>query len=153
MRPCSNAGSIDPGAGRGKRRPPPANVSSFDFDHWSELARRDPQAFFRCRERAIAAYIDAHPGSRERLAALQARIDELRAVAGTPAQALRGIFALLDEQLRALAREARELARENAHLRTAAAARASGAAGAGRAAPETAPPAAPKRVRRPPPHE
>jgi len=128
-------------------------VSSFDFDHWSELARRDPQAFFRCRERAIAAYIDAHPGSRERLAALQARIDELRAVAGTPAQALRGIFALLDEQLRALAREARELARENAHLRTAAAARASGAAGAGRAAPETAPPAAPKRVRRPPPHE
>ncbi|GAB4177169.1 MAG: hypothetical protein OHK0026_17580 [Rhodocyclaceae bacterium] len=88
---------------------PPDEPPPFDFESWTALARRDPQAFFRARERAIADFIDAHPGSRERLLALQARIDELRAVAGTPDAALRGILGLASEHLRALARQVRVL--------------------------------------------
>lgn len=74
----------------------------FDFDAWCELARTDPPAFFQARERAIAEFIDAHPHVRDKLLALQAQIDSLRASAGTPANALRGIIGMLDDHLHAL---------------------------------------------------
>lgn len=92
-------------------------MPSFDFDHWSDLARRDPPAFFRERERAIAAFIDAHPEARGPLTELQARIDALRAQAATPARALRGILGLLEDHLHALEGGQRRLAHEAARLR------------------------------------
>lgn len=76
--------------------------SHFDFDAWCDLARRDPPAFFRARQRAIAEFIDAHPHVREKLLILQAQIDGLRATAGTPALALQGIVGMLDDHLAAL---------------------------------------------------
>ncbi len=48
----------------------------FDFDHWLRLARRDPAAFERRRQAAIAAFLDdLPPARRSRLERLQWRID------------------------------------------------------------------------------
>lgn len=88
----------------------------FDFDHWCALARRDPAAFFRERERVIQEFIDAHPQQREQLRELQSQIDGMRAVAGTPAKSLQGLFGLLDDHLGALSGQLRELRTETARL-------------------------------------
>lgn len=74
----------------------------FDFDAWSELAKRDPQAYFRQRERVITEFIASHPGNQESLLALQARIDGMRAMAGSPQQAVRQIGVALADHLEAL---------------------------------------------------
>jgi hypothetical protein len=74
-------------------------VSSYDIEFWTDLARRDPEGFFRERERAIGEFISAHPDVREQLIALQTQVDTLRAMAGTPIAALRGIFGLMDVHL------------------------------------------------------
>lgn len=84
----------------------------FDFDAWCELARRDPPAFFRARQRAITEFIDAHPQVREKLLVLQAQIDSLRASAGTPALALQGIVGMLDDHLAALSGHLSQLREE-----------------------------------------
>ena len=84
----------------------------FDFDVLRELAQSDPPAYFRERERLIAEFIEAHPNSREQLIELQARIDGLRAVAGTPEIALRGLFSLLEDHLQALADRVSALRKE-----------------------------------------
>lgn len=74
----------------------------FDFDAWSELAKRDPQAYFRQRERVITEFIASHPGNQESLLALQARIDGMRAMAGSPQQAVRQIGIAMADHLEAL---------------------------------------------------
>lgn len=82
---------------------PGGKVSEFDFERWAELARRDPRAYYRARERAIRTFIDAHPAVQaERLLELQARIDGLRALAGNPGQATRELTDQLQEHLEAL---------------------------------------------------
>jgi hypothetical protein len=78
-------------------------VSDFDFDHWASLARRDPPAFFRARERAIMRFINAHPEPQAaRLREIQNHIDCLRAVCASPAQATRQLTAMLEDHLLAL---------------------------------------------------
>lgn len=85
----------------------------FDFDAWCELARSDPAAYFRERDRAIAEFIEAQPPhQRERLRALQDQIDGLRITSGTPARALAGIFGLMGDHLQALAGQVGELKQE-----------------------------------------
>jgi len=106
------------GSGAGLPAPVMTAVSPFDFEFWNNLARTDPQAFFRERERVIRQFIDdAHPEARDRLIDLQAQIDGMRAMAGTPQAALRGIFGLLDDCLGALGGQLAELRREADHLR------------------------------------
>lgn len=89
----------------------------FDFDAWTDLARRDPQAYFRQRERAILDFIERHVDSRETLFELQAHIDAMRAVAGSPQQALRGIVGMLEDRLEALALRLEALREETEALR------------------------------------
>lgn len=78
-------------------------MSDFDFDHWAGLARRDPPAYFRARERAIMGFIDAHPEAQAaRLREIQARIDCVRVVCANPSVATRQLTAMLEEHLLAL---------------------------------------------------
>jgi hypothetical protein len=78
-------------------------VADFDFDHWAELARRDPPAYFRARQRVVSRFIDNHPPAQaQRLREVQARIDCLRAMSAGPVQATRQLAALLEEHVEAL---------------------------------------------------
>ena len=74
----------------------------FDFDEWRRLAERNPRAYFRKRERVVAQFISRHPGHEAGLRMLQDRIDTLRATAGSPQLALRGIMQLLGDHVAAL---------------------------------------------------
>lgn len=91
-------------------------MSKFDFDAWRDLAARDPQAYFRERERTIAAFIAAHPDSAKDLQELQAHIDKVRALSGTPLNAARELARLLGQQLESLARQLDSLNRHAARL-------------------------------------
>ena len=75
----------------------------FDFDAWRDLAERDPAAYFRERERAISGFISERPESEHHLRDLQCRIDQVRAVSGSPAAAARELTRMLGERLEALA--------------------------------------------------
>jgi hypothetical protein len=60
----------------------------FDVDEWQRLAREDPSEFERRRQDAIDALIEQAPLElRERLRALQCRIDLERRRAKTPLEA------------------------------------------------------------------
>jgi len=60
----------------------------FDVDEWQRLAREDPREFERRRQAAIESLIgQAPPELRERLRALQCRIDLERRRAKTPLEA------------------------------------------------------------------
>lgn len=78
-------------------------MSRFDFDAWSDLAARDPAAYFRERERAISDFISERPESEQHLRDLQTHIDQVRAVSGTPAVAARELARMLGDRLEALA--------------------------------------------------
>ena len=92
-------------------------MSEVDFDHWCELARRQPEHFFRERERVIGRFIDAHPPAQaERLRELQSRIDDTRAVAGNPLRAAKLMLGLMEDNLEALQSRLLCLQRETDHL-------------------------------------
>lgn len=95
------------------------STSDFDFEYWRKLAIDDPQGYFRERERAIGAFIDAHPAAREKLLALQSQIDGLRATAGTPTRAVSGIASLMADHLNALSSHLTQLGQESVSLRKA----------------------------------
>lgn len=60
----------------------------FDFTHWSELAKNDPDAFEAQRSEVIEQAInEASPEKRQRLHGLQWRIDQVRQLARTPLSA------------------------------------------------------------------
>lgn len=99
-------------------------LDAFDLEAWRELADRDPSAYFVERERTIGAYIAANPQAADRLRRLQAQIDSVRAVAGTPLQALCGIAGMMSEQLDALTVQLRQLNEEADRLLSAPAQRA-----------------------------
>lgn len=92
-------------------------MDPFDFEAWRDLAQRDPHAFFLERERAIETFISSHPEAAGELRALQAQIDGMRAIAGSPMHALRGIASLLGDHLQALAGNLRQLREEADRLR------------------------------------
>lgn len=93
-------------------------MSSFDFDAWRNLAARDPAAYFRERERAVAAFIAERPDSEPSLRELQAQIDQVRAVSGSPAKAARELARMLGDRLDALAGHLRLLDRQAGQLQT-----------------------------------
>lgn len=91
-------------------------MSSFDFDAWRNLAARDPAEYFRARERALAAFIAERPESEQSLRELQAQIDQVRAVSGSPAKAARELARMLGDRLEALAGHLRLLDRQTGQL-------------------------------------
>lgn len=59
-----------------------------DFDDWSELAARDPEAFERRRSQVIEEFIQQAPESKQhRLRCLQWRVDRTRERASNPVSA------------------------------------------------------------------
>ncbi|HOB46175.1 MAG TPA: DUF3135 domain-containing protein [Zoogloea sp.] len=92
-------------------------MGGFDFDYWKDLAEKDPPAFFRARDEALRECIAMHPGQEGVLAELQARIDSIRVLSGTPLQASRELFGLMEEQLVLLGLKLKELQRETEGLR------------------------------------
>ena len=99
-------------------------MSDFDFDAWANLARRNPGAYFRARERYLARVIDSYPpGQAERMRQFQGQIDSLRANAGSPLRATREMMGMMSDRLEAmcarlvaLRRAANEMQHLQAHL-------------------------------------
>lgn len=78
-------------------------MAEFDFDHWCELASREPARYYRERERVISDFIDAHPAEEAlRLRELQAHVDATRALAGAPLKATRQLLGLMEDRLEAM---------------------------------------------------
>ncbi|WP_374244544.1 DUF3135 domain-containing protein [Zoogloea sp.] len=92
-------------------------MGDFDFDYWKDLAEHDPPGFFLARDRALRECIALNPRQEQALTELQARIDATRLVAGTPLQASRALFGLLEDQLMLLSAKLGELHRETDGLR------------------------------------
>lgn len=62
-----------------------ARPTEFDFDHWSELATRDPEGFEARRSEVIEAAIRRAPArTQTRLRRLQWKLDQIRRTSGTP---------------------------------------------------------------------
>jgi len=71
----------------------------FDVDEWQRLAREDPGEFERRRQAAIQSLIEQAPAElRERLLALQCRIDLERRRAKTPMEATVRLYAMMWER-------------------------------------------------------
>ncbi len=81
----------------------------FDFDAWRDLAAHDPPEYFRERERALSAFIAERPESEQGLRELQAQIDQVRALSGSPSQAARELAHMLGDRLEALAGHIQQL--------------------------------------------
>lgn len=92
-------------------------MSRFDFDAWHDLAARDPAEYFRERERTLSAFIAERPESAQTLRDLQSHIDQVRAVAGSPAKAARELTRMLSDRLEALAGHLRLLDEQTGALR------------------------------------
>lgn len=68
----------------------------FDFNHWAELARKDPEAFSRQRRMFIEAYIaNKSHLDQARLKAFQFRIDMERRRTSVPLKACLRISAMM----------------------------------------------------------
>lgn len=89
----------------------------FDFDHWRELAERDPAAFFAARKALLDGYIESAP---ERLTndlrTLQAAVDHYRAESGTPVVAVARLMGMIGDHLGALSGHMNELRAQSALL-------------------------------------
>ena len=71
-------------------------TAEMTFDHWSELARTDPEGFEARRREAIEEAIQqADVRNRDRLRRLQWRIDQERRLARTPLAACMRLSAMM----------------------------------------------------------
>jgi hypothetical protein len=77
-------------------------MKDFNFDWWKDLAERDPAAFYLARDRALKNIVAATPEHEQTLQALQDKVDQLRALSGSPAASAQNIAALLQEHLATL---------------------------------------------------
>lgn len=92
-------------------------MREFDFDAWSNLARRSPAAFFRARERVIDRMIERHPPAQAaRLRELQVQIDSVRALAGSPMKATLELTGMIEDRLEAMRARVRALQRSASEL-------------------------------------
>ena len=92
-------------------------MDGFDFDYWKNLAEQDPAGYFRARDEVLRECIAEHPGYLAGLAELQGHIDATRVLAGSPLQASRALFGLMEDQLHRLGAKLAELQRETGSLR------------------------------------
>ena len=78
-------------------------LSAINFDHWSEIAKTDPETFEAMRIEVINAFIDSAPlSSQPRLRGLQWQIDCLRARSSNPLSACIKISQMMWETLQQL---------------------------------------------------
>jgi hypothetical protein len=69
---------------------------AFDFDEWAQLADESPEAFEDRRQALLRSAIDsAAPDRRQRLQAMQWRLDQVRRRAGTPLAASLALYAMM----------------------------------------------------------
>ena len=74
----------------------------FDFDHWKQLAKADPQAFESSRKAAIENELDwDHVSNRRELEGLQFRLDMTRRRARTPLEACQNLSRIMLEYFHA----------------------------------------------------
>lgn len=92
------------------------SLSSFDFDSWRDLAERDPNAFFRERDRLLQNFIAERPENASDLRSLQSHIDQVRALTGNPDAATRELTRMLAERLEVLTEHLSELNAQTKHL-------------------------------------
>ena len=86
-------------------------LSNIDFDHWSEIARTDPETFEAMRTEIINDCIDNAPRNRQqRLRGLQWQIDCLRAQSSNPLSACIKISQMMWDTLQQLGNVSRDLA-------------------------------------------
>jgi hypothetical protein len=73
---------------------------AFDFDYWSQLWKRDPEAFEAERARLMERFVASAPEEkRQRLSAIQWRVDMARKQAKTPMAACLRIQQMMWESL------------------------------------------------------
>ncbi|MFN0159893.1 MAG: DUF3135 domain-containing protein [Burkholderiales bacterium] len=77
-------------------------IEDFDYDSLCVLARTDPRAFFERRKQLIKDFIRANPSHETLLRETQTQIDAIRASAGGPLKALRGLSGMMGDHLEAL---------------------------------------------------
>ena len=59
--------------------------TEFDFDEWAKLAKEDPDAYERMREKMIQEVIDStSPEIKRRMQGLQWKIDQIRSTSANP---------------------------------------------------------------------
>lgn len=74
--------------------------SHIDFDDWSALARRDPEAFERRRAEVLENFIQQMPESKQhRMRCLQWRVDRVRERASNPVAACIRLSQMMWESL------------------------------------------------------
>lgn len=89
----------------------------FDFDHWRDLAERDPAAFFAARKALLERFIDEAPlRLTQDLRSLQASVDLYRAEAGTPNAAVGRLMEMLGDHLGALSGHMQQLREQSVQL-------------------------------------
>ena len=86
------------------------------FNEWAFMAKTDPEVFERCRERCINGFLSSSGRHRQRLQALQSRIDGQRKLANSPQEAVVAISEMMCESLRDLAHELSDLSGEMGSL-------------------------------------
>ncbi len=84
--------------------------SNIDFDHWSEIARTDPETFEAMRTNIIRSCIDNAPqDQQQRMRGLQWQVDCLRAQSRNPLSACLKISRMMWETLQKLGDVSRDL--------------------------------------------
>lgn len=93
------------------------STTRFDFDHWSQLAKRDPAAFFAERQQLITSFIDSAPAEhRGMLREMQRMIDSTRAEAGTPMKAVQQMMGMMADRLELMRTQLEQLRDESEEL-------------------------------------
>lgn len=88
-----------------------------DFDHWSELAKSDPDSFEQLRDRTLKACISrSSTAHQERLRCLQWRIDQIRSQSGTPLAACVKISGIMWDTFNRLGKVYNDLEQHNAGI-------------------------------------
>ncbi len=77
-----------------------AERPAFDFDHWSRLAKEDPEDFEAQRRAVVERAIARAPAhAQARLRRLQWKLDQIRATSGTPMAACLQMQRLMWERI------------------------------------------------------
>ncbi|VAX12100.1 hypothetical protein MNBD_GAMMA24-323 [hydrothermal vent metagenome] len=85
---------------------------NIDFDHWSEIARTDPETFEAMRTKIIRSCIDSAPqDQQQRMRGLQWQVDCLRAQSRNPLSACLKISRMMWDTLQKLGDVSRDLTR------------------------------------------
>lgn len=81
----------------------PLNKQKFDFDMWSELSQKDPEAFEALRKKAVNEFITSvDEQKQQRLRCLQWKVDKVREKQKTPLAACVAISDMMWDSLEQL---------------------------------------------------